>query len=572
MRRGSIGAALACGVVGVSRGPTPTSLTIEVYSEVPCDRQAAAALVTGPSLAELASGAPSASSTKCDADGHLGSVVIVPSGSKDASISFALMTRPDGQSADTCLDRAQASGCIVAKRRLRFEPQHEIAMRLDLRLSCLGVSCSDDQTCVRGACVAADIECGASCDETALLLGEATDGGELERDATLADAGVVDDAGSLDAAGPFDAASLPEGGLSASRQAIAVGAGHACVLLESGLVGCWGQNDRGQLGDGTTTAHGDLRAVLGISDAIAIAAGNAFTCALLGTGEVRCWGDDTRSQLGTGSSTLAYSPTPLTVVNPAGAVAIAAGDGHACAVSRVADDANQFDVRCWGANDDGQLGDGTTVDRGTPVAATNVVATVPLVIGAGAAHTCANTGGFTHCWGNNASGQLGDGTSTSTSTPVVTSTMSGVVGFALGTDSSCLVGSASGSHVLCWGANAFEQLGDGTTTPHSTPQATNAVVSASFGDDGGFVTHTGVAIAAGDHHACMIDNLGLLICWGRNDEGQLADGTTGAPRGPKVSSGLSGVTSVAARGTSTCVLASGAIRCFGTAATFATAN
>ena len=184
---------------------TPTALTVTVYSEVACGKGSAAALVGGASLAALSQRAPSSVSTKCDADGanvRMGSVVLVPSGAKDETVAFAVMQRADGQPADGCLDPAQASGCIVAKRQLRFERHSASEMRVDLRLSCLGVPCSAEQTCVQGTCVEARTTCGASCDERTLSPGD--DGGVP--DASAPDASLPD-------APPPDAAATARTGL-----------------------------------------------------------------------------------------------------------------------------------------------------------------------------------------------------------------------------------------------------------------------------------------------------------------------------------------------------------------------
>lgn len=140
----------------------PTQFTVSVASEVPCKSNARVVLIGAKSLAALASSAPSASSTRCVDDGGLsrmGEIVLVPQGAKDQAIAFAFATRPDGQAADTCLEPAQAAGCIVARRQLRFVPHESTSLGVPLRLSCLGVTCPDDQTCAKGRCVEATVTC-----------------------------------------------------------------------------------------------------------------------------------------------------------------------------------------------------------------------------------------------------------------------------------------------------------------------------------------------------------------------------------------------------------------------------
>jgi len=169
---------------------TPTELTVTVDSEVGCAAKASVAVVGGTSLAALASKTPQATSTGCSASGAeatMGNVVLVPAGDKKENIAFAVMTRPDGTSPDRCLDPAEAPGCIVALRELRFIPETELAVRVDLRLACLGVTCPSGQTCVGGACVS-DVVDPTSC---LLQCGE----GDLEPDA-----GAPRDAQALDAA------------------------------------------------------------------------------------------------------------------------------------------------------------------------------------------------------------------------------------------------------------------------------------------------------------------------------------------------------------------------------------
>ena len=144
------------------------------------------------------------------------------------------------------------------------------------------------------------------------------------------------------------------------RRRSSAGGRHTCALVGDGSVQCWGGNDFGELGDGTTTAHPFPEPVAGIAGAVAIAAGFNHTCALLADGRVACWGANGYGQLGDGTGI--DNPLPVTVAGLPPSVAIAAGYNHSCAVS------SDGAARCWGWNAAGQLGDGTTTDQPLPVA------------------------------------------------------------------------------------------------------------------------------------------------------------------------------------------------------------
>ena len=171
-------------------------------------------------------------------------------------------------------------------------------------------------------------------------------------------------------------------------------------MVTGGNVKCWGDNGNGQLGDGTTTGHTLPESVSGLSDVQSITAGQVHTCALTTDGAVKCWGNNVHGQLGDGT-TPAIRTTPVYVSGLSdGAQAITAGAHHTCAlvIGGI--------VKCWGENVYGQLGDGTTADRGTPVVVNGLSGV--HAIAAGANYTCALADeGGTKCWGGNRDGQLG---------------------------------------------------------------------------------------------------------------------------------------------------------------------
>lgn len=202
--------------------------------------------------------------------------------------------------------------------------------------------------------------------------------------------------------------------------------------------------------------------------AVAIAAGVNHTCALMANGNVRCWGQNRYGQLGNGVDFQESSKTPVDVKNLTNAVAIATGDYYTCAV--------RFNgtVKCWGANDYGQLGY-YGFNRNTPRQVENL--TKVAAIAAGANHTCAVlTSGNVQCWGSNHYYQLGDGSYVYgrllPDLPV--SGLSYVTQIAAGAYHNCAV--VADGTVWCWGFNSDGQLGDGTRITKTKPVPTAALV------------------------------------------------------------------------------------------------
>ncbi|MBP7963141.1 MAG: hypothetical protein KBG20_07650 [Caldilineaceae bacterium] len=334
-------------------------------------------------------------------------------------------------------------------------------------------------------------------------------------------------------------------GLSSGVGAIAAGSDHTCALGTGGSGKCWGLNSSGQLGDGTTVDNPTPVDVVGLGNGVAaIDAGGGDTCVLTTTGGVKCWGDNRSGQLGDGTLVDKITPVDVTGLTN-GADAIASGGSHTCALT------TEGGVKCWGANGRGQLGDGTTVSKPTPVDVVGLSSGVAAI--AAGSHTCAlTTAGGVKCWGANSNGELGDGTTESKTTPVdVVGLGSGVTAIAVGSSYTCALITAGG--VKCWGANGRGQLGDGTTTSTTTP-----VDVAGLGSG---VT----AIAASILHTCALTTAGGVKCWGYNTYGQLGDGTIVDNSTPVDVMGLDGGMAAIAVGVfHTCALTTaGGVKCWG---------
>lgn len=309
---------------------------------------------------------------------------------------------------------------------------------------------------------------------------------------------------------------------------VAGGFDHTCAARGDGTVWCWGYNGGGQLGDGTITDRLTPVQVRGpggvgfLQGAVRVMAGDYHSCALKDDQTLWCWGWNGLGQLGDGTTSNRH--TPVQVLGPGGVgtlgglVDASAGGEHTCAVG------SSGEVWCWGQNDDGQLGDGTTSSHSVP----------EPVVGPGGAgwfsgavavrpafqHTCLLTGsGEVWCWGLGTSGQNGDGTWSSSTVPVQvvgiggTGVLSGVTDLGAGDAHRCAV---AGGQVVCWGANYAGQLGDGTTSYRATP---GLVLG-----PGGSGLLAADAVMAGVYHSCAIGS-GTGWCWGGNGYGQLGDGS-----------------------------------------------
>ncbi|MFL2985198.1 MAG: putative Ig domain-containing protein [Candidatus Poseidoniaceae archaeon] len=357
--------------------------------------------------------------------------------------------------------------------------------------------------------------------------------------------------------------------LEAQNLSLVTGEWNTCALDSNQNVFCWGRNGNGQIGNGQTgtaacgtsghkckdipTATNDLG-----SDVISLAFGHQHACGLLDTGAVKCWGRNNAGQLGTSGGD---KDTPQTINLGSGrtATSIYAGGHYTCAIL---DDTS---VKCWGQNTDGQLGIGSNLNTNTPTTINTLGSGRTAVSLATAMSTvCALLDdGSVKCWGDDAYGQLGNGgTNTDTNSP-----SSSAINLGSGRTAKAITGGEfhfcailDDDSIKCWGHGANGKLGTGSHADRTTPTSTS----------GSFATgRYAVAIDAGYDHTCAILDNGQLTCWGSDSDGQLGNGATTGTKSSLQSSTVSLGTgrtaiSISAGGTHTCAqLDNNELMCWG---------
>lgn len=322
---------------------------------------------------------------------------------------------------------------------------------------------------------------------------------------------------------------------------VAAGLATTCLLYQGGVVRCFGDNSRGQVGDGrNTSVLRPSRVVALPSQAVSLAMGARHACAVLRNGSVWCWGANEEGQLGDGSAEDRHLPVRAQLTEPAMVVAL--GGGHSCAIGV------STNLYCWGRNTYGQVGSLVGRPYRAPVAVSGLAQIVSVALGED--HSCAITAGRTlFCWGRNHEGQLGIGGGGLQASPVEVSSLQDVTSVAAGPHTCATQGSGA---LWCWGANLYGGLGDGTTQSHASPVAVPTV------------TH--VWLVSVSNHTCVSQDDGAVRCWGNNLSGQLGDGSTvfGVLSPPIEPVSLPPVAGVVSGGLHTCaLLADGTVACWG---------
>ncbi len=296
-------------------------------------------------------------------------------------------------------------------------------------------------------------------------------------------------------------------------QSVSAGDGHTCGVTTRGTAYCWGSNDSGQLGDGTTMDSNVPVAVSGGLTFQSVSAGHFHSCGVTTTAHAYCWGHSNSGALGDGTS-FRVSSVPVAVSGGLAFQSVSAGTFHTCGVTTAGH------AYCWGLGERGRLGHGASTDSAVPVAVSRGFTFRSVSVGD--AHSCGvTTAGNAYCWGWNLLGGLGNGTTTDSDLPVAVSgglTFESVSG---GNFLTC--GLTTAGNAYCWGRNGSGELGDGTTAASSVPVPVAGVL----------------AFQVVEAYSCGVTTVGDAYCWGSGDLGRLGDGAIAVRYVPSpVSGGL----------------------------------
>jgi alpha-tubulin suppressor-like RCC1 family protein len=303
-------------------------------------------------------------------------------------------------------------------------------------------------------------------------------------------------------------------GVAKGNFTIAAGEYHTCAIAYEGEAYCWGENDNGALGDGTTsdTDADGPQFVIGGHEWASISAGHDVSCGITTSGDAYCWGENDDGELGDGTTDDSDESGPQLVIGGYEWTMVSVGDEHVCGVT------TSGAAYCWGYNDDGQLGNGTygdTLEDGPSLVAGGINW---ASISAGVGHTCGlSTSGVAYCWGADSedgdpAGQLGNGSVGIGSSNVPNAVVGGLSFTALDAGDFHTCGVTVGGDGYCWGEGSSGQVGNGDSDfENQTPMLVAGELEWSY-------------IDAGDDHTCGVTTSGAAYCWGNNGDGELGDG------------------------------------------------
>ena len=296
-------------------------------------------------------------------------------------------------------------------------------------------------------------------------------------------------------------------GLDSGVVAIAAGEQHACAIKDDASLWCWGENNDGQIGDGTTVNAGSPVEVQASEvEIVRVGLGEEHSCAVDNAGGTYCWGQNSDGQVGIGTNDAKVLVPTLVASLTVPMHDVRAGDNFTCALSQ------SGSVACWGQGDSGRLGNGSDAESLAPVWVTGLSDGNVTQLEVGWSSSCAAVqGGSLYCWGRNNVGQLGIGTTEDSNVPVeVTALGSGVRAFSSGYRNVCAI-DADGA-LYCWGSNSYGALGDGSEEDSSTPMRVGGVLA--YAGDPGYATITEVDVG-GTNISCAVTDTDDRLCWGK---------------------------------------------------------
>lgn len=333
-----------------------------------------------------------------------------------------------------------------------------------------------------------------------------------------------------------------------AQSTISLGDTHTCVVVQYEGIRCWGSNPYGELGNNSLSTSQVPVNVASVGKVFkTISLGSGFACALSSEREVFCWGRNTNGQIGDG--TTANRRTPVgPIVFPTTVEQISAGLGSVCALL------SNSTIRCWGQNSYGQLGDNSTIGKLAPSTTVGGLIATPTSVSVGHSHACALLiNGQVQCWGRNNWGQLGTGTSgiDSLQAASVVNLSENAVAISSGLFHSCVILQSGG--VQCWGQNSGGKLGNNSNLHSSSPVSVQSLSSSVR------------SLSLGESQSCALTVTNAAFCWGGNNFGEIGDSSTTQRWVATQVSGMgSGVMALSAGDSHSCaVLISGDVKCWG---------